>query len=499
MVNRVNGVLATIAGLAVSELAAGLLKSRVSPLLAVGEWVIEVTPGSVAEEAISRVGRADKPLLVTGVLLVLLAIGAVLGGQFARRPSVSVGGFAVIAVVGAAAIASRPGTRPLQALAALVAGAVSIYVLRWLSRGTPTHTPAQRETAAGSTRRRFLTNGGLVLAGSAVLAGVGRLASHARVAVESARAKLDLGLVAANAPQGVELGIAGTTPWTTPSVDFYRIDTALSPPLIQPDEWELRIHGMVDRPITLHYQDLLDRGLSDAWITLCCVSNEVGGDLIGNTSWSGVPIRDILAEVGVRAGADALLSRSVDGWTAGTPLAALTDGRNALLAVAMNGRPLPVDHGFPVRQVVPGLYGYVSATKWVTDWEVTRFADFSAYWTDRGWSELGPVKTQARIDTPYAAAKAGRVPVAGVAWAQHRGIERVQLRVDRGPWQEARLASVPNVDTWVQWVWEWDATPGEHELQVRATDATGVPQTAKRADVVPDGATGYHTLSVTVA
>jgi hypothetical protein len=258
---------------------------------------------------------------------------------------------------------------------------------------------------------------------------------------------------------------------------------------------------MVDREIVLTYQDLLDRGLTDAWITICCVSNTVGGDLIGNTVWGGVPMKDLLDEVGVRAGADALLSTSQDGWTCGTPLDALMDGRDALLALTMNGEPLPVVHGFPVRQVVPGLYGYVSATKWVTDWEVTRFADVEAYWTQRGWAERGPVKTQSRIDVPRdgSVVEAGESVVAGVAWAQHTGIEKVEVRIGDGPWREATLAAAPTADTWVQWRLDWTAEPGSQRIQVRATDAAGATQTAERSDVLPDGATGHPEVTVEIS
>ncbi|MEO6605242.1 MAG: molybdopterin-dependent oxidoreductase, partial [Aeromicrobium sp.] len=230
-----------------------------------------------------------------------------------------------------------------------------------------------------------------------------------------------------------------------------------------------------------------------------CVSNPVGGDLIGNTSWSGVPIKDILDEVGIQSGADALLSTSEDGWTCGTPLEALTDGRDALLAVTMNGEPLPIPHGFPVRQVVPGLYGYVSATKWVVDWEITRFQDFQAYWTQRGWGPLGPIKTEARIDVPRGSAEAGKVTVAGVAWQQHVGVSGVEVRIDGGSWEQATLAKVPNVDTWVQWTWQWDADKGDHTIEARATNRDGEPQTDEIADVLPDGATGYPGIRVTVS
>jgi DMSO/TMAO reductase YedYZ molybdopterin-dependent catalytic subunit len=269
-------------------------------------------------------------------------------------------------------------------------------------------------------------------------------------------------------------------------------------PAVRPQDWQLRIHGLVDREVVLDYQQLIARRLTEAWVTICCVSNDVGGSLIGNAWWSGVRVADLLREAGVQAGADAVLQTSHDGWTCGTPLSVLTDDRNALLAVAMNGEPLPVDHGFPVRTIVPGLYGYVSACKWVVDLKVTRFADISAYWTDRGWSELGPVKISSRIDVPRdggeIAASGGRV--AGVAWAQHTGIERVEVSVDEGVWQAAELARVPNDDTWVQWVAALDLEPGDHVLRVRATDKDGLVQTGEEQGAVPDGATGWHTIDV---
>jgi hypothetical protein len=286
----------------------------------------------------------------------------------------------------------------------------------------------------------------------------------------------------------------------TPVDSFYRVDTSLSVPLVVPGDWQVRIHGMVDKEITLSYDQLVARGVTEDWMTLCCVSNPIGGDLIGNAWWAGVRIAPILAEAGPRAGADAVLSRSVDGWTAGTPLAALMDGRNALFALAMNGEPLTPEHGFPVRMIVPGLYGYVSGTKWVVDLEVTRFSDFSAFWTQRGWSVEGPVKTESRIDVPRngSSVSAGEVVVAGVAWAQHRGIRRVEVRVDTGPWRVCRVAADPTIDSWRQWRYSWHASPGSHTIQVRATDDAGYTQTSKVADVVPNGASGYDAIQVSV-
>jgi DMSO/TMAO reductase YedYZ molybdopterin-dependent catalytic subunit len=354
-------------------------------------------------------------------------------------------------------------------------------------------------TARDLSRRRFLAAAGTVAAVAVVVGVTGRALAHSRAAVEAARRKLHLPVSRRRTPQGADLGIRGVAPWQTDADSFYRIDTALAIPQILPRDWELRIHGLVDRELTVTYQDLLDRGLTGAWITLCCVSNPVGGNLISNAHWSGVRIADLLSEAGVQDGADAVLSTSADNWTAGTPLAALTDGRDAMLAIAMNGEPLTPEHGFPVRMVVPGLYGYVSGTKWVVDLEVTTFDRFSAFWTQRGWSAKGPIKTESRIDVPSnGSVAAGDVVVAGVAWAQHTGIDKVEVKIGDADWAEADLAVEPTIDSWRQWSYVWAAEPGSYEIAVRATDASGYTQTGTREDVVPDGATGWDTIAVDV-
>ncbi len=319
---------------------------------------------------------------------------------------------------------------------------------------------------------------------------------HGRRAVETSRRLLRLPVSRGTVPAGAEVGPAGTVPWRVPNDVFYRIDTALVVPAVDPDQWRLRIHGMVDREITIGFRELVQRRLTEDWVTICCVSNPIGGELIGNAWWSGVRVADLLQEAGVHPGADAVKQTSKDGWTCGTPIEALTDGRNALLAFAMNGAPLPLEHGFPVRMIVPGLYGFVSATKWLVDLEVTRFAHFSAYWTQRGWSAQAPVKTESRIEVPGdgGSTAAGTVRVGGHAWAQHTGIAKVEYRLDGHPWQQAELGRVPGNDTWVQWAGAVDAARGKHTLAVRATDRSGYTQTAARADVVPDGATGWHTI-----
>ncbi|MGV9415628.1 molybdopterin-dependent oxidoreductase [Nocardia sp. NPDC003693] len=354
-----------------------------------------------------------------------------------------------------------------------------------------------------AVERRLVVRGIVIAAGAGIGAGIaGRVLGARTRSVAGERAEVVL-----PTPKGVpvvvdpaaDLRLPGLTPYLTPNADFYRIDTALTVPQLSRENWSLRIHGMVDREIRLSWADLDARTPVERLVTLACVSNPVGGDLIGNAQWLGYRLDELIAEAGPHPDADMVMSRSVDGFTAGSPLAALTDGRDALLAVGMNGEPLPTAHGYPARLVVPGLYGYVSATKWVTELEITRFDRAQAYWTKRGWSERGPIKTGTRIDTPRGGTLApGTVTVAGVAWAQHRGIRGVEVRVDNGEWRPARLAAEPTIDTWRQWAFDWQAEPGVHTLWARATDGTGETQTADRRDVVPDGASGYPSVTIRV-
>ncbi|HET7326757.1 MAG TPA: molybdopterin-dependent oxidoreductase [Nocardioidaceae bacterium] len=494
------GAVSAAGGLAAAEVVAGFFSLGASPVLSVGEGIIGVTPGSVAEAAIQAVGKADKPLLVVGTVIGALVLGAVAGVLSLRRLLLGGALLTLLGVVaGWAALApADAGTADVFPAAAAVV--VSVLLLSWLHSLLTGDRSAQGAQRADISRRAFLQRTGLVAVGAVVLAGAGRALGAGRRAVEDARRFVSLPLPEPVVPEGVAVDVPGVGPWQTPNGAFYRIDTALAVPEVTPGDWRLRIHGLVDREIELGYDDLVARGLTSAWITLACVSNEVGGSLIGNAYWSGVPVADLLAEAGVRPEADSVLQTSVDGWTCSTPLRVLTDNRNSLLAVGMNGEPLPIEHGFPVRMVVPGLYGFVSATKWVVDLEVTRFEEITAFWTARGWAERGPIKTQSRIEVPRrgSTVSAGRVPVGGVAWDQHTGIARVEVQVDDGPWAEARLAEVPNVDTWRQWAWVWDAEPGEHTLTVRATNRVGETQTSEEQGVIPDGATGWHTIDVFV-
>ncbi|MCE4026358.1 molybdopterin-dependent oxidoreductase [Microbacterium sp. Au-Mic1] len=361
--------------------------------------------------------------------------------------------------------------------------------------------PVAPRATNDTSRRRFLAwTVGTAAVG--ILAAVAATAARAgSVAVGTVRSALHLprpAVPAAPVPAGAALKVDGLSPLITPNADFYRIDTALVVPQVDPATWRLRIHGMVAHEVELTWDELLALPLVESAATLSCVSNEVGGDLIGNAVWLGYPIRELLARAQPSADADMVLSTSADGFTAGTPLEVLTDDRAALLAIGMNGQPLPFEHGFPVRMVVPGLYGYVSATKWVTDLEVTRFDRATAYWTARGWSERGPIKLESRIDVPRGPVPAGDTVIAGVAWQPHAGVSAVEVQVDDGPWQRAELAPAISADTWVQWRLPWKATAGQRTVRCRAIGADGTVQTADVAPPAPDGATGWHTIGVTV-
>ncbi len=368
--------------------------------------------------------------------------------------------------------------------------------------GTPAVDPTAPgdPTNPGVARRRFLGlvgGAGAVAVASATGARLGRpdpsAGTGAQVALPMPRRELPAPSPAAS------FDVDGLTPLHVPNADFYRIDTALSVPRIDAARWSLRVHGMVDRELELTYDDLLDRSYVEQDVTIACVSNEVGDDLVGNARWLGTSLRSLLQEAGVRDGATQVVGRAIDGWTAGFPTAAAMDGREAMVVVGMNGEPLPPDHGFPARLIVPGLYGYVSATKWLTEIELTTWEAFDAYWVPRGWSEEGPIKTQSRIDVPRRGAEVdpGDVVVAGVAWAPTRGIATVEVRVDEGDWIEAELTDPLSPDAWVQWRATVRLDPGPHELQVRATDGAGTRQPPGPVPPRPDGAEGWHTVPVT--
>lgn len=486
------------------ELLAAVLSPGISPVTALGGAVIDSVPPGVKDLAVDWFGTADKAVLIVCIGLVTLVLAAVAGILEDRRNWAGVLLAGAAGAAGLAAVLTRAQAGQLAMVAPAAAAVLAAVLLRTFTKRLAVWNPVDgaAKEATPLARRSFLRAVGLGAAGAAVAGTVTAVIRRAGSLADTARKTLALPTAVTPAqaiPAGAALDVPGMTPLVTPNPEFYRIDTALIVPTISPEEWTLKVTGLVDREIELNFAELLSKPMTARHVTIACVSNEVGGDLIGNALWLGWPVRELLALAGPKDGADMVLSISSDGWTAGTPLEALTDQRDALLAVGMNGEALPLEHGFPVRMIVPGLYGYVSATKWLSELKVTRFADDAGYWTPRGWSALGPIKTQSRIDVPRPGrtVAAGTVQFGGVAWAQQRGISRVEVRVDRGPWQQARLAPGISKDTWVQWQLGVDLAPGAHEVQVRATDSGGMAQSEQRAPVAPDGATGYHTVTVT--
>ena len=578
-------MLAAAVAIGAAQFVAGLTAPASSPVLAVGQTAIDLTPQPVKDFAISAFGTADKTVLLGGILVVLALYAAVVGILAVRRLAFGMWGLGLFAFIGLWAALTRPGSTAAYLWPTLAGAAAGAFTLARLadaagrlsvsraparprtgtgpvapgrSRPTPESLtppdlpvlPAEPGPAAaagtgpgaaeptkpaeptgpnepgktpgagtgysftylpnpddqgsprGPARRRFLVGSGIAAAAAVAGTIAGReLGTRRDVTVARNALRFPRPTVAAPPlPPGSDLHIPGLSSFITPNDSFYRVDTALLLPQVDPSTWQLRIHGMVQREVTITFAELLRRPLIEDYVTLTCVSDPVGGPYVGNAKWLGASLADLIRQARPRAGASQLLCTSVDGFTSGTPLQVVLDGRDALLAVAMNGTALPVEHGFPARMVIPGLYGYVSATKWVTDIEVTTFADATAYWAERGWSQQAPIKTESRIDVPAIGStlRPGPTQVAGVAWAQHKGVAAVEVRVDRGPWHEARLAAVPDIDTWRQWVFQWQATPGNHVLEARATDKTGYTQTALQAQPPPNGASGYPSAAVTV-
>jgi DMSO/TMAO reductase YedYZ molybdopterin-dependent catalytic subunit len=504
------GVAAAAVALGVTQLVAAFVGPASDSRTAVGSTVVDLTPGPVKEWAITAFGTADKLFLTLMVLAVIAVVAAVAASWETRRVPVGSAVIVMAGVAGCAAVLSRAGSTIVDIVPTAIGTVCGVVVLRLLTSGRFTDgadEPGEADEADADVpdrgRRLSLITLGLLTAGA--VAGVaGAVVSRMRTSVSGDRNAFALPSVDVTAPpipptvqpKGVAL-----PSFITSNDDFYRIDTALTVPQLSREQWQLRIHGMVDREITYRFADLDRFQAIEKVVTLTCVSNTVGGNLVSNAKWTGYRVRDLLADAGVHSDADMVLSTSTDGFTVGTPVQALTDGRDALLAVGMNGAPLPTEHGYPARLVVPGLYGYVSATKWVVDLELTRFDKADAYWTRLGWSPRGPIKTESRIDVPRDGADVARGPVTfgGVAWAQHRGVKAVEVRIDNGPWQQAQLGAGYSNDTWRLWSFPWHAdSPGSHTITVRATDNTGAVQTEQWADPVPDGASGWHSVSFTV-
>jgi DMSO/TMAO reductase YedYZ molybdopterin-dependent catalytic subunit len=547
------GLLAAAAGIATSSGVAVLLTGVPTPVVSVGDHAIDMAPPGAKDFAIQHFGTNDKPVLVAGVLAVL-TVAAVVAGLIGLRSRLTA--LAITALLGLVALAAELTDRTATAgkltvaIPPVVAIVVSVGAMAWLLSTLATRAPrASRLSTAGSVaadnavadtahdptdpgashdigtaevpeadrlaghpdddlvgdfdRRRFLVaamaTGAVAASGGAALqvfGGSSAAASRRGTVIPRATSR------AVGMPAGVDLHVPGVSSYITDNRSFYRVDTALSVPDVPTGSYRLKVHGDVDNEIVLSYQELLAMPLMERRITLTCVSNEVGGPYVGNATWVGVSLNDLLDRVGIKSGADAIKTTSADGWTCGTPIQAIRNSKDSMLAVAMNGVPLPLTHGFPVRMIVPGLYGYVSATKWLTDIEVSNFKDFNAYWTTRGYSAEAPIKTSSRIDVPHSFAhlKQGKVPIAGVAWSQDRGIKRVQVRTSvDDQWHDAKLAHVDGVNSWRQWMWEWDAKPGSYNLEVRATDETGYTQTSARVSPRPNGSTGWHNVAVTVS
>lgn len=479
------GLLAIIAALAAGHLVAAFVGLSASPYLAVGNAAVDLTPSWLKDFAVATFGTADKLVLLTGMGVVLLGIGIAAGLASRNSPAPGTLVAVLLGFVGVAAVVTRPDVGQLAVLAPVASTAAGVYVFRYL----------HKETQGNDSRRGFL-----ITAGLAVTAGVVGQVFGNRTDVEGSRkavGDLTPKTKAPEVPFNADFVKDGTPSFITSGDDFYRIDTALSVPRIRAEEWTLRVHGMVERPTVLTFDEIRQKDLVEETVTLACVSNEVGGPYISTANFVGVRIGDVLREAGVKAGADQLFSTSDDGFTAGSPLDYVLE--RGLIAIGMNGEPLPAEHGFPARLVVPGLYGYVSATKWVTDLNVTTFAKDQGYWIPRGWAVRAPIKTMSRIDRPKRMGKLqGKAVVAGTAWAQPKGVARVEVRADGGPWREAELAADVSDSTWRMWRIELDLAPGSHTVECRATDKSGYTQDQARLDPIPDGATGWHSVTFTV-
>ena len=536
-----SGLLAVAVALGLAELLAALF-GITAPVAAVGDYIVDRSPGSLTKVVIEALGTRDKPALLLGIVVSSLALGALLGAAAGRRFIAGVAGFVAFGIVAALAGARLPqAAAVVPVLVAFAAAGSGIAVLRVLlavaTPGPAEHAVEMPSEGSRGSRREFFRVAAAAGGGAAALAVMGRWVIGPRVDVEAARRAVVLPTTAPSTPATPttapptpaapttappaqtapgstpvavaapvpEFDIDGISPLITPNDEFFRIDTALVVPRVDTETWRLRVTGMVDEPLELSFPELLAMPAEQATVTLACVSNEVGGDLIGNAVWLGIPLVDLLAKAGMQPGATQIVARSVDGFSVGIPTEVALDGRASMVAVGMNGEPLPVVHGFPARMIVPGLFGYVSATKWLAEIELTTLEQYDAYWIRRGWSKQGPIETQSRIDVPRSGrtVTAGRVTLAGVAWGGVRSISAVEVRLTRdgendGEWLNARLSEALSRSTWRQWAVEWSATPGDYRVEVRATDGDGETQTELRRRPGPTGATGYHAIRVRV-
>lgn len=501
------GLLSVGAALGVGHLVAALVSPTASPFLAVGGSAIDLTPTALKNFAVRTFGTNDKLVLLLS-MAVVIALFAVLAGLLSRRsrtPGVVL--LVLLGVVAGVAVLARPTADALDVLAplaALLVGLGVFLVLHRLARQVAAHpTATSAPDAEGMPRRRLLVGSAVVAVGAGLAGGGGQLLAG-RADVEASRralGRIEPDMPAPPIPSGADFAADGSPPFITPNRDFYRVDINLTLPQVRAEDWKLRIHGMVDREITLDWGDLTSRRLVERTVTMTCVSNEVGGQYLSTSNFTGVLLADILKDAGVQPGADQVFTTSDDGWTCGTPTATLRDPRReAMLVIAMNDQPLPIEHGFPVRMLVPGLYGFVSGTKWIVDMELTTFEAKQAYWLQRDWGQRAPIKTMSRIDRPGSFERISPdSPITGIAWAQTKGIEKVEVRLDRGEWQPAELSTEVNIDTWRMWrLRPARLKSGLHTAEVRAIDKTGYTQTMDRVMPIPDGATGWHSVQFTV-
>jgi DMSO/TMAO reductase YedYZ molybdopterin-dependent catalytic subunit len=498
----VAGVVTGGMALGATELLAGILPGAPSVVLEIGSFLISLQPAGAKQIVVDLFGTADKLALNVAIVIGALVLAAGLGILARYHRTWTYAGFTGIAALGLLASLRDPLVDPLLALLAAAVGiGVAYYVLGWLLRlATPRGAPEAEMPDWG--RRRFIGAAVGVAAGAVVGGAIGRTLLNSRADAAPTAATIPPAVdPVAPLVSGAQLDVAGISPLVVKNPNFYRIDTNLLTPRVDASTWTLSVDGMVDHPFTLNYAELLAMEMHEQYVTIACVSNEVGGDLVGNALWKGVPLQTLLDRAGVKPGATQIVGHAFDGWTAGFPTAWLDDpDREALVAVAMNGDPLPAEHGFPARLIVPGLYGYVSATKWLAKIGLTTLEAFNGYWVPLGWAKEAPILTQSRIDVPKArdSVNAGDVAVAGVAWAPDRGVSKVEVQVDDGDWAPAQLSAPISDATWVQWLFRWRATPGNHTLSVRATDGRGEVQTPAVTRPAPDGARGHHTISVTV-
>jgi DMSO/TMAO reductase YedYZ molybdopterin-dependent catalytic subunit len=494
------GILSALAGTGIGHLVAAVTDPAASPVLAVGELVIDHTPTPVKEWAIARFGSDDKTVLVGSVLVGVLVLAAVAGVLAQRSFRYGAGLFIALVALASYAALSRPVVRSVDVLPGIAAVSVGLTALWTLTRleSRPYGVSATEASGRSHGRRAVLLGAAAVAAVAAGGGCAGRLIARSREAIG------DITLPPPQSkappfPAGLGHEVPGITPFRTSNADFYRVDTRLSLPIVDVDSWSLTVDGDVRHEQSWSFDDLLAMPLVERDITLTCVSNDVGGPYVSGARWLGVRLTDLLDWAEVGRDSDQILSTDVDGMTISTPLALATDGRDAMIAVGMNGEPLPRAHGCPARMVVPGLYGFISACKWITRMTLTRYADHTAYWTERGWATRAPIKIASRIDTPRGLhLKAGRTVIGGVAWAQPVGVARVEVQIDGGPWRPARLGPNAGNDYWRQWYLPWDASPGPHQISSRATDRHGRVQTAVRAGPFPDGSSGIQKLLVTV-